>query len=92
MSVSMDDRISYASEEDLGDIVGTYLPGDFDDYDVSVEGVTERHRESDKPTEQVVTYELETEMGEGSMFTITWQEGERQDLVFEDDPVEYLEE
>jgi hypothetical protein len=90
--MSMQQKIRYGSEDELEDIVGTYMPGDFEDYDVEVVGVTDRKRGSRDPTEQVVTYELEDNLGQGSRFTITWQEGERQDLVFDDDPIDYLEE
>lgn len=87
----MQQKIQYGSEDELEDIVGTYMPGDFEDYDIDVVGVTDRNRDSRDPTEQVVTYELEDDLGQGNRLTITWQEGERQDLVFDDDPIDYLE-
>lgn len=90
--MSMQQKIQYGSEDELEDIVGTYMPGDFEDYDIDVVGVTDRNRGSRDPTEQVVTYELEDDLGRGNRLTITWQEGERQDLVFDDDPIDYLEE
>jgi hypothetical protein len=89
--MSMQQKIQYGSEDELEDIVGTYMPGDFEDYDIDVVGVTDRNRDSRDPTEQVVTYELEDDLGQGNRLTITWQEGERQDLVFDDDPIDYLE-
>ncbi|MFB6175072.1 MAG: hypothetical protein ABEJ87_03775 [Candidatus Nanohalobium sp.] len=91
VDMSMQQTVQYGSREEIEDIVGTYLPGDFEDYDLTVRGVTDRKRGSSDPTQQVVTYELEDDRGRGSQFTITWQEGERQDLAFNDDPVEYLE-
>ena len=87
----MQQKVQYGSEDELEDIVGTYMPGDFEDYDIDVVGVTDRNRDSRDPTEQVVTYELEDDLGQGNRLTITWQEGERQDLVFDDDPIDYLE-
>lgn len=86
--MSMQEKIQYSSEDELEDIVGTYMPGDFEDYDVSIAGVTDRRRETG---EQIVTYDLENDLGQGSRITITWIDGEREDLVFEDDPVDYLE-
>jgi len=90
--MSAQQSLKYGSESELEDITGTYLPGNPEDYEITVEGVSERKRNSKEPTEQLITYEAENDLGQGSMFTVTWTEGERTDLVFDDDPIDYLEE
>ena len=87
----MHEGLLYGSKEEIDDILGAYLPGDPDDYDLEIDAVSDRNRGSDDSTVQSVTYEAENDLGQGSLFTVTWVDGEREDLVFEDDPVEYLE-